>query len=80
MANKISPLDSGLIVKRGEAAPLEVERGGRAGAVTVTVKLEPALYRKLKHYGVERRRTNQDILVEALCQFLSANDKTSAIA
>jgi len=74
MASKISPLDSGLIVNRGEAAPLEVKRGGRAGAVTVTVKLEPALYRKLKHYGVERRRTNQDILVDALSQFLSAHD------
>jgi hypothetical protein len=74
MASKISPLDSGLIVKRGEAAPLEVKRGGRAGAVTVTVKLEPALYRKLKHYGVEHRRTNQDILVHALSQFLGAHD------
>jgi N-methylhydantoinase A/oxoprolinase/acetone carboxylase beta subunit len=75
MASKISPLDSGLIVKRGEAAPLEVNRQGRAGAVTVTVKLDPALYRKLKHYGVEHRRTNQDILVEALRQLLSADDK-----
>jgi hypothetical protein len=74
MASKISPLDGGLIVKRGEAAPLEVKLGGRAGAVTVTVKLEPALYRKLKHYGVERRRTNQDILVDALSQFLSAHE------
>jgi hypothetical protein len=73
MASKISPLDSGLIVKRGEAAPLEVKQEGRAGAVTVTVKLEPALYRKLKHYGVEHRRTNQDILVDALSQFLSAH-------
>jgi hypothetical protein len=75
MASKISPLDSGLIVKRGEAAPLEVKREGRADAVTVTVKLDPALYRKLKHYGVERRQTNQDILVEALRQLLSSDDK-----
>jgi plasmid replication initiation protein len=75
MASKISPLDSGLIVKRGEAAPLEVKQEGRADAVTVTVKLDPALYRKLKHYGVERRRTNQDILVEALRQLLSSDDK-----
>jgi Replication initiator protein A len=75
MASKISPLDSGLIVKRGEAAPLEVKREGRADAVTVTVKLDPALYRKLKHYGVERRQTNQDILVEALRQLLSSDNK-----
>lgn len=75
MASKISPLDSGLIVKRGEAEPLGVKREGRASAVTVTVKLEPALYRKLKHYGVERRQTNQDILVEALNQLLGATDK-----
>jgi hypothetical protein len=74
MASKISPLDSGLIVKRGGAAPLEVKRGGTTGSVTVTVKLEPALYRKLKHYGVEHRRTNQDILVDALSQFLSVHD------
>lgn len=76
MTSKISPLNSGLIVKRGEAMPLEAKRGeGRARAVTVTVKLEPALYRKLKHYGVDRRRTNQDILVEALSQFLATDDK-----
>ncbi|HUD10995.1 MAG TPA: hypothetical protein VMS08_01170 [Candidatus Saccharimonadia bacterium] len=69
MPSKISPLNSSLIANRGEAAPMK--SGGRA--VTVTVKLDPALYRKLKMYGVDRRQTNQDILVEALTRLLAAS-------
>jgi hypothetical protein len=78
MPSKISPLNSNLIAKRGEAAPIESKdskHGSDARSVTVTVKLDPALYRKLKLYGVDHRLTNQDILVEAIKRLLGAGDK-----
>jgi hypothetical protein len=38
--------------------------------ITQTVKLEPALFVQLKTFGAKTRRTNQDILHEALIEYL----------
>jgi hypothetical protein len=45
---------------------------GLAGTIAVTVRLDPMRYERLKIYGVRQRRTNQDLLVEALDVFLDA--------
>jgi hypothetical protein len=63
---KTAPLEGGLIVRKGEAAPAA---GG--SPIAVTVKLDPELYWILKQWGmrVKPRQTNQDIIVEALREF-----------
>ena len=45
---------------------------GLAGTIAVTVRLNPERYERLKIYGAKSRRTNQDILVEALDALFSA--------
>jgi hypothetical protein len=81
-------LDSGLIVRKGEAAPainssarplgeadvisLRAIPKGIAGTIAVTVRLDPARYERLKLHGVRNRKSNQEILVAALDTFLAA--------
>lgn len=43
---------------------------GLAGTIAVTVRLDPFRYERMKIYGVRQRRTNQELLVEALDAFL----------
>ncbi len=57
------------------AAPLLVASPptprGTAGTIAVTVRLDPERYERLKIYGAKGRRTNQDIMVEALDAYLA---------
>ena len=39
--------------------------------IVQTVKLEPALFVRLKTFGVKTRRSNQDILRSALIEYLN---------
>jgi hypothetical protein len=39
--------------------------------IVQTVKLEPALFVRLKTFGAKTRRTNQDILRAALIEYLN---------
>jgi predicted transcriptional regulator len=39
--------------------------------IVQTVKLEPALFVKLKTFGAKTRRSNQDILRAALIEYLN---------
>jgi hypothetical protein len=39
--------------------------------IVQTVKLDTALYVRLKTYGAKTRRTNQDILLAALTDYLN---------
>jgi hypothetical protein len=78
-------LGAGIIARKGDARPAGVpEREGERveasslprgtkNTVAVTVRLDEARYRKLVAYGAEfyPRRTNQDILVEALDEYLA---------
>jgi hypothetical protein len=89
MSKSKSPtLTSGLIVRKGEAAPNGGETAGEGivtrsmeskelpkgteNTVAVTVRLDADRYARLKHYGVDRRQTNQEIMVKALDAFLDA--------
>lgn len=82
--SKMPQLGAGL-VRKGEAAPtvkpIAVEQPpvvatpparGTAGTIAVTVRLDPQLYERLKIHGVRRRRSNQEILVDALTRLLAA--------
>lgn len=54
------------------ALPLDDTPGpvrGLHGTIAVTVRLDPRRYERLKVYGARRRRTNQEILVEALDRY-----------
>jgi hypothetical protein len=79
---KATPLDAGLIARKGEAAPAQIPTQASPPAATVphgtkdtvalTVRLDPARYRRLIAYGARctPRKTNQEILVEALDAYL----------
>lgn len=47
---------------------------GISGTIAVTVRLDPERYEQLKIHGVRNRRTNQDILVEALDAYLASKE------
>ena len=74
-------LDADLIARKGEAAPAAsatpaqaapVIPRGTKGTVAVTVRLDEERYHKLVGYGARfmPRKTNQEILVEALDAYL----------
>lgn len=80
---KVASLDAELIARKGEAAPARMtdapgrqERSemprGTKGTVAVTVRLDEERYHKLVGYGARfmPRKTNQEILVEALDAYL----------
>lgn len=53
--------------ERADDAPIAAR--GLHGTIAVTVRLDPKRYERLKVHGARRRRTNQDILVEALDRY-----------
>ena len=52
-----------------EAADTPGPARGLHGTIAVTVRLDPRRYERLKVYGARLRRTNQEILVEALDRY-----------
>jgi hypothetical protein len=91
MAKTGSRLDSGLIVRKGEATPAAPVSApaqsteasgvdasipkGVADTVAVTVRLDQARYERLKMHGAQNRRTNQQILVAALDAYLANHER-----
>jgi hypothetical protein len=85
--NKAAPLNAGLLVRKGEAAPASSAPAsssateatlprGTKDTVAVTVRLDEARCHKLVGYGARftPRRTNQEILVAALDAYLNAEE------
>jgi hypothetical protein len=77
-SRKTAPLDGGLVARKGEAAPA-VEGTPRQEPIAVTVKLDADLYWRLKRWGMRTkpRKTNQDMIVEAITDYLSAMEMSS---
>ena len=74
---KTAPLEGGPIARKGEAAA--AVGTPRQKLVAVTVKLTPGLYVRLKAFSVrtDQHRTNQEIIVEALEDYLHAREEGS---
>ena len=80
---KATPLDAGLIARKGEATPAQMPAAPSAAASTVphgtkdtvalTVRLDQERYRRLVAYaaGFVPRKTHQVILVETLDAYLN---------
>ena len=64
---KTAALDSGLLVRKGEATPSAVGQPPQK-RISMTVKLDPRLYVALNEIGLrsQPRKTNQDLIVEAI--------------
>jgi hypothetical protein len=77
-SRKTAPLEGGLIARKGEATPAAVGTP-RQEPIAVTVKLDPELYWELKHLGMQTkpRKTNQDMIVEAIRDYLAAMERGS---
>jgi hypothetical protein len=71
---KTASLDGGLIARKGQAAPAAVPTTtATKDTIAVTVRLDPELYLRLKSYGVSfrPRKTNQQVIVEAINAYLA---------
>ena len=94
MTKKPAQITSGLIAKKGAAAPVsdsthepkpepvKTKPPSIAETVAITVRLEPALYNRLKMLGATMRKSNQDMGVEALEAYIErhADELQRAIA
>ena len=68
---KVASLTGSVIATKGAAIPsADIKTPDEGERIAVTVRLSPADYRRLKIYGLERRESNQDILVNALDAYL----------
>jgi hypothetical protein len=69
---KTVPLDGSLIARKGEAVPARTAERTRDAPIAVTVKLEAELYWELKRLGMRTkpRKTNQDMIVEAITDYV----------
>jgi hypothetical protein len=85
--SKAAPLNSGLLVRKGEAAPAtgtpEAAKAvetplprGTKDTIAVTVRLDQERYHRLVGYGARftPRRTNQEIFVAALDAYLEKEE------
>jgi hypothetical protein len=78
---KAAQLDAGLLVRKGEATPAATveptpatpDPQGIKETTAVTLRLDRERYRRLVSYGARfmPRRTNQEILIEALDAYLN---------
>ena len=83
---KAAHLVGALLARKGEAVPVGVQSAqtmehtrdtpipkGTTGTIAVTVRLDPDRYRRLVSYGARfvPRRTNQEILIAALDEYLA---------
>lgn len=72
---KAASLAATVITTKGAAAPSAEKATNPAKddgeRISVTVRLSTSEYRKLKMHGLERRQSNQDIIVAALDAYLS---------
>lgn len=81
VSRKTSALDSGLIARKGEAAPAAVGTPRRE-PIAVTVKLDPELYWELKHLGMQTkpRKTNQHMIVEAIKAYVQQTRQAGGVS
>jgi hypothetical protein len=79
---KAATLDAGLLARKGEASPAQETPAlprGTKGTIALTVRLDPERYQRLVQLGAQfvPRKTNQEILVEALDAYLQAAAEAS---
>ena len=76
---KTASLDGGLIARKGQAVPAAVPTAtatvdrAREDPIALTVKLDSELYFQLKRRGMgtKPRKTNQQMIVEAIKAYLA---------
>lgn len=73
--SKTASLGSGLIATKGKAAPStessnKHDNHDKDKRIAITVKLLEKPYLKMKAYGAKTRTSNQDILEQALNEYL----------
>ena len=68
---KVASLTGSVIATKGTAAPSpDIKNQDEIERIAVTVRLLPADYRRLKMHGLEHRKSNQNIIVDALTAYL----------
>ncbi len=78
---KSTPLTPDLIARKGEAAPAPEAADPPSAKATnrsvtrksLTVKLDPKRYQRLRRYAFKHETSHQEVLVEALDAFLVQN-------
>lgn len=68
---KAASLTGSVIATKGAAAPsADIKAQDEGERIAVTVRLSPSDYRRLKMHGLEKRISNQNIIVAALDAYL----------
>lgn len=68
---KAASLTGSVIATKGAAVTsADIKTPEEGSRVAVTVRLTPSDYRRLKMHGLECRKSNQDIIVDALSAYL----------
>lgn len=81
-SRKIAPLSASIIATKGSGTPStgtpepKKEKDDNGERIAVTVRLAPNTYKRLKMYGLENRKSNQDIFLEALEAYLRQDVQT----
>ena len=82
MSKKPAALGASIIATKGSALPTVQTQAVAAKTIVnsdneqrtaVTVRLDGELYTELKMYGLSKRKSNQDIFVAALKEFIRKN-------
>jgi hypothetical protein len=73
-SRKTAPLESALIARKGEAAPVVVGIS-RQEPIAVTVKLDPELYWELKHLGMQTKPRKIHIPPNSVVRGITAHRK-----
>jgi hypothetical protein len=79
---KAAALNAGLLARKGEAAPAKEPAAvphGTKDTIALTVRLDPERYQWLVQFGARfiPRKTNQQILVEALDAYRASTGEIS---
>lgn len=70
--SKAASLDSSVLMPaKGQAQPVTAKTP-TGELISMTLRLDAARYERLKMYGLKRRKSSQEVLLQALDRFLDA--------
>lgn len=70
---KPATLDPSIVLPAKGQAKASVAKEPASDLISLTVRVDPERYRRLKLYGLDHRKSTQEVMIQALDAFLDAN-------
>jgi hypothetical protein len=70
---KPAAMDASLVMPAKGQAKASVPKEPAGNLISLTVRVDPERYRRLKIYGLDHRQSTQEIIIQAVDAFLDAN-------